>query len=413
MEWIACVGIDWGDREHVYVLQTRAGERREGKVGSAPEELHGWVRSLREQFPEGNIVMAVEQGRGSLIDALIAYDFITLIPINPRASKAYRDSRRLSGASTDPADAELICEFALKHLDELRVWRADDAITRKLRTLTETRRRLVDQRTALAQQLTAVLKGYFPQALQWFSDVSARVLWSVLHLWPTLSDLQGAEPEQLTGMMKAHRLRRVPRRVEQLMAKLREAVSLTTDSAIIEPASMHAQALAKMLEVLDEQIDRYERTIEQAWAAHPDRHIFDSLPGAGPALAPRLAVAFGSDRSRYERAFELQCYSGIAPVTEQSGQSTWIRARWQYPKFLHQSFHEFAASSLPHCEWANASYHQQRKRGASHHTAIRTVAFQWIRIIFRLWKDHSSYDDAVYLQALRSKNSPLCSSLAA
>jgi transposase len=413
MEWIACVGIDWGDQEHAYVLQTRTGERREGKVRSAPEELHGWVQSLRKQFPEGNIVVAVEQGRGSLIDALVGYDFFTLIPINPRASKAYRDSRRLSGASTDPADAELICEFALKHLDELRVWRADDAITRKLRTLTETRRQLVDQRTALAQQLTAVLKGYFPQALQWFSDVSARVLWSVIRLWPTLSDLQQADAEQITRLMKAHRLRRIPGRVEQLTAKLREAVSLTMDPAIIEPASMHAQALARMLEVVDEQIDRYERAIEQAWATHPDRRIFVSLPGAGPTLAPRLAVAFGSDRSRYQSAFELQCFSGIAPVTEQSGQSKWIHARWQYPKFLHQSFHEFAASSLPHSMWAKTSYQQQRKRGASHHTAIRTVAFQWIRIIFRLWKDQCPYDEAIYLQALRSKNSPLCSALAA
>ena len=36
-------------------------------------------------------------------------------------------------------------------------------------------------------------------------------------------------------------------------------------------------------------------------------------------MAPRLAVAFGLDRSRYDEAREVQQYSGIAPVIEKSG----------------------------------------------------------------------------------------------
>ena len=45
----------------------------------------------------------------------------------------------------------------------------------------------------------------------------------------------------------------------------------------------------------------------------------DSLPGAGPALAPRLLAAFDSQRARYGGAQEVQAYSGIAPVIERSG----------------------------------------------------------------------------------------------
>jgi len=130
-------------------------------------------------------------------------------------------------------------------------------------------------------------------------------------------------------------------------------------------------------------------------------------------LAPRLAVAFGLDRSRYEDAREVQQYSGIAPVIERSGRQFWIHARWGFPTFLHQTFHEFAAASLPQCEWARAFYQQQRERGAGHHQAIRALAFRWIRILFRLWKTGEEYDENRYLEALKKKGSPVVSRLAA
>ena len=155
MEWVACVGIDWGDKQHSCMIQTRGGTRKAETLGSSPEDVHGWVRGLRERFPAGMIVVGVEQGQWSLIYALMAYDFLALVPLNPRASKAYRTSLRLSGASDDPTDAALICDFVLKHLDELRVWRPDDVRTRKIRLLCEQRRTLVDQRTALTHALSA------------------------------------------------------------------------------------------------------------------------------------------------------------------------------------------------------------------------------------------------------------------
>lgn len=189
MDWVACVGVDWGDKKHAYTIQAADGAKSSGMMGSSSEEMHEWVRGLRERFPSGTIVVAVEQGRGSVMYALMVYDYLALVPINPRASKAYRESRRLSGASNDPLDATLICDFALKHLSELRVWHADDAVTRKMRLLAESRRTLVDQRTGFTHTLAATLKQYFPQALQWFGGETSAVLRAFLARWPTLEQL--------------------------------------------------------------------------------------------------------------------------------------------------------------------------------------------------------------------------------
>ena len=95
-------------------------------------------------------------------------------------------------------------------------------------------------------------------------------------------------------------------------------------------------------------------------------------------MAPRLLAAFGTDRDRFASANEMQSYSGIGPVTKRSGQSKSVHFRWACPKFVRQTFHEFAGhSQLP------------ISRGKSHHAAIRALAFKWIRILYRCWKNRT------------------------
>ena len=143
------------------------------------------------------------------------------------------------------------------------------------------------------------------------------------------------------------------------------------------------------------------------FASHPDHDLFASFPGAGPVCAPRLAAAFGTDRTRWATATELQAHAGIAPVTERSGKACWVHHRLACPKFLKQTFHEYADQSIRFSAWARAYYDQQRGRGNDHHAALRALAFKWMRILFRCWQDRTSYDEATYLDALRRRGSAL------
>jgi len=38
---------------------------------------------------------------------------------------------------------------------------------------------------------------------------------------------------------------------------------------------------------------------------------------------------------------------------------------------------------------------------------VRALAFKWIRIAYRCWKERVAYDENVYLAALAKHNSPL------
>jgi hypothetical protein len=51
------------------------------------------------------------------------------------------------------------------------------------------------------------------------------------------------------------------------------------------------------------------------------------------------------------------------------------------PIFVCQTFHEFAQQSTRFSSWADQFYKRQREKGKSHHSAIRSLAFKWIRIV--------------------------------
>ena len=82
------------------------------------------------------------------------------------------------------------------------------------------------------------------------------------------------------------------------------------------------------------------------------------------------------------------------------------------PKFVKQTFHEFADQSIRFSTWARAYYDQQRGRGNDHHAALRALAYKWIRILFRCWKDRTPYDEQKYIEALRRRGSALVKNFA-
>lgn len=174
---------------------------------------------------------------------------------------------------------------------------------------------------------------------------------------------------------------------------------------------LQIRLLVAVLRPLQSHIEQVEQRITECFAAHPEAELFARLPGAGPVLAPRLLVAFGTDRERYPSAASLQKYGGVAPVREKSGRQIWTHWRWNAPRFLRQTFVEWAGQTIPKCAWAKAYYFQQKHAGKHHQTILRGLAFKWIRVLWRCWHDHAPYEEARYVAALTQRNSPLATHL--
>jgi transposase len=405
-EYGVLVGLDWADQKHdVCWMEPASGQIHTLVLEQRPERINEWICGLIATHPGERIAVCLEQKRGAVVYALMGYAEVDLYPVNPKTLADYRSAFRPSGAKDDPTDAGLLLDLLVRHREKLRVWRPDTEETRLLRSLCEDRRKAVDLRTGLCSSVRSRLKEYFPQALKMVGEqLFSEMCCSFLMKWPRFERVAAARPDTVRRFYYAHHSRS-EQLIQQRLELIASSRPLTTDAAVIEAGIRWVTTLINQIRSLNRSIQEYDRRITALFKEHPDQFIFESLPGAGKQLAPRLIASFGTDRSRYTTATDVTTYFGIAPVIERSGKSTWIHWRWHCPNFLRQSAVEFAGKSIMYSQWAAIYYHEQIKRGKGHHAAVRALALKWLRIIFRCWQDRVPYDEAKYLAALQRHGS--------
>jgi len=405
-DFAAFVGIDWADQKHAFCLQAAGQKAKEsGELEQKPELIGPWVAKLRERFDGRPVAVAVEQSRGALIHALFSYDFLVIYPLHPKTAAKFREAFKSSGCKDDPLDTEQILEILTKHRDLLRPLNPDTPETRLLSRLVEDRRKLVNLRSSHMEALSASLKEYFPQALELVSNnLKSRLAHDLILKWPSFQALQKAKPSQIKTFYYGHNVRS-PELIQKVLQIAKSPHALTADAAIVESGSRLSQAYARSIQTLNAEINKYDQRIEQVFQAHPEAKLYTDLPGAGPVMAPRLCAFFGTDRSRYETARNVNSFTGVAPVTKKSGKSRVVYFRVACPKFDRQTFHEFARLSLPECQWARNYVEYYTKKGKKFHTIIRALAYKWVRILFKCWQTRAPYNETAYMETLKKRGS--------
>jgi len=406
-EFAAFLAIDWADKQHYWSMRVAGSDRLErGSLENSPESVEVWVNQLAQRFGQRPIAIALEQRRGALVAMLSKYGQLHLFPVHPLTLSKFREAWYPSRSKDDIKDADLLLEILTKHRDRLRGLAPDTVEMRLLQFHVENRRKMIDDRTALSNRLTDLLKIYFPQVLKWFDDVASELVGELLSKWPTLQALQNAKPSTIEKFLRDHNCRK-EEKIQERLEQIRGAIPATHDEAVLGSATYMATVWTRQIAVLREAISKLEKEIAQLARRQQDWAIFDSFPGAGQALAPRLMAAMGTRRERFESADELQCSTGIAPVKEASGNTEWVHIRRACPKFQRQTFHEWAGCSILFCRWAKAYYDEQRSHNKDHHVIVRALAFKWMRILYRCWIDRQPYREEVYMASLAKRNSPL------
>ncbi len=229
-----------------------------------------------------------------------------------------------------------------------------------------------------------------------------------LKRWPDILSLLRSRKATLKKFFYAHGVRR-PEHVARRLALLDETRPIHKDWTLIELNQLKASMLIETIELLNRQIGDMDERIAKAFASHQKRSLFKELPGAGPAMAPRLlcAISLAPDPS----ASGLQKYLGLAPVIEKSGNRKWTHRRWSAPKFQHQTMVEWAGLTVQHCRWARVYYQQAKQAGKGRYTILRALAFKWLRIIARCIETSTPYNEETYIAQLIERKSPLAAEL--
>ena len=404
----AYASVDWGHKTNcIHLLPAGASSEERFEIAADPSSMSAFMAGLRERFGHGRVAVLSEQSKGALVSLLLDCDFVDLFSVNPLAVARFRKSLHPSGAKSDPIDTSALLRMHFTHPDRIKpVVRTDEA-SRRLDSLNTHRRELVEQRVAVALRLKSLLRDYYPQALPMLGgELWDPISLAFLRKWPCYSKLAKARDETLERFYYANGSRSKAA-IAKRVAALRSSSPLSSDPLLEEIGSLRLASCLDQLSVMNRQIREMDRRVKDCFRGHPDRELFAALPGAGAAMAPRLAAAFGSDRDRFEDASKFQAYIGIAPIQVSSGTKSYTFMRERCHKFLRQSFHEWAGLTIQYSPWAKACYELMRQRGKRVGVAKRALAFKWTRILFRCWKDGTAYDEAAYVRRLVKRGSPI------
>ena len=392
-------GFDWGrKRHHVVVLDAKAARRL---TVSFDHDAAGWDR-LRQKLhalagPElTRVAVAIETRHGPAVEKLLELG-CTVYPMNPKAASRYRERSAPSGTKDDLLDAR---SFANALRSDGHAWRRmepEDPLTQQIRMICRDECRLIEQRTALVCALREAMHEYYPAALEAFDDWTAATTWAFVKRFPTPRKLAAGGKKAWNGFLHKHKLYR-PETYDRRIECFRHALDFRGSEPVTAAKSLLALSLIAQLQTLGKQLEAYRRRIQELFEEHPSRAIFDSLPGLGEKLAPRLLSESAEARKWFDSVEGLECCSGAAPIRFQSGQVSITRMRRACIKPLRHALHLWAHASRAKSVWAEAYYQGKRAEGKSHACALRCLGRRWLRILWKMLETNETYDESRHLR---------------
>ena len=389
--WYA--GIDWADTHHDALVIDEVGHQvgsvRVAHTKAGLADLNQFLLAIAKT-PE-QMACIVETTHGLLIASLLEAGF-TVYPVNPKTVDRRRNA---AGAKTDAIDAYLLAKMGRADVGELRPLNPDSPVVHELKTLTRDQDALIEHQTRLVNQLTACLKAYYPVALQLFAKLQQHSTLIFLQTYPTPQAASAASVAEIEATLRKGHHTNPSKAAPQIWQTLHQPY-LTADAITTRTKSRLMLALVSQLVPLVEQIAAYDKEVTRLFLTHADNEVFSSLPGAGKRLAPRLLAEWGDDRTRYTGSSSVQARAWTAPVAFQSGNYAKAHTRYACVKPLRNALYQFAWQSTRQAAWALAYYKRKRAEGKSHSMAVRALANVWVRIIYAMWVNKTSYHAATF-----------------
>ena len=383
-------GIDWAVADHVACVVDMAG--RVLDRFSAAHDKAGIEMLIARLRRSGVTEVAIERGGGVLVEALLAAG-LTVVVVSSHRVKNLRARYRSGGGKDDRFDAFVLADTLRTDRARLRPLVPDAPATLALRAAVRARRDLVAHRVAACNQLRAHLAVAFPAAVGLFFDLASPISLRFLACFGSQDAAADLDEQAIAAWLKT-----IPERGKTAPASVLCArLGAAPDGVTGEEGAAHAvitAALAATVGMLAAQIKILEAGIGIQLAAHPDAHIFTSLPRAGLLRAARLLAEIGDCRSRYPGPQSLAALAGVTPVTRESGTHTSHAFRWAVNRPLRDAICSFADGSRHASPWAESVYQAARSRGKDHPHAIRILGRAWIIIIWRCWQEGTAYDPA-------------------
>src|SRR5919201_1816163 len=397
-EWF--VGSDWGSQQHQVCVLDRdrrlVGERAVDHDGASLAQLAAWLWTLSAGQPQ-RVSVAIEVPRGAIVEGLVERGF-HVFAINPKQLDRFRDRHSVAGAKDDRRDAFVLADSIRTDLSSFRRLRLDAPQLIVLRELSRAEETLLEAFRRSANQLREQLHRFYPQMLQLCSAADEPWLWDLIDLAPSPAHAVLLSEEQVQGVLKAHRIRRL--KAPAVLACL-QTPALPVAPGALQAAQAHCRFLLPCLRVLAEHLQACGQQVGallHTLAQEPgegegpsDVAIVQSLPGVGRKITAWLFAEAAQPLA--QRDFQvLRTHGGVAPVTRQSGKRRQVvMRRGCNPRLRHALYH-MARVAMQRDAHFSQVYAALRAKGHRHGQALRTIGDRLLRILMAMLRERICYD---------------------
>ncbi|HEY3034832.1 MAG TPA: IS110 family transposase [Streptosporangiaceae bacterium] len=370
-----------------------AGCQADTPPGSGQQVFRRSASRLRCHGEPGDLPVIIEKTSGLIVDRLLAAGH-PVVPVHPNSFHAARPRWRASGAKSDPGDSYKLADYLRTDGHRLRRLDPADPGLRELQALVRLREDQVRARTAVTNQLWAMLGNYWPGPRDLFCSLASPIALAFLTAYPTPQSAARLGEARMAAFLRRNSYHG-GKSPALLLARLRTAPQA--------PVALPAATLTAMvtthvrqLRSLQAAITGIEHLIAERVAAYPRTCLLARLPGAGTINLAQLLAEVGPILDRASTAEQAASECGAAPVTRASGKTTGVYFRWAASTRARKAITAFAHNARMQSPWAAKLYAEARARGKRNPHATRIVARAWIRVIWACWNHGIPYDPALH-----------------
>ena len=250
--------------------------------------------------------------------------------VNPKLIRDFGDES-LRAPKTDKADSKKIARFALDRWTKLRQYSPMDETRNQLKTMNRQFSFYTDQKTAMKNNLIALLDQTFPGANDFFdsparSDGSQKWVDFVYTYW----HVDCVRGKSLSAFTQHYRSWCKRKGYNFSADKAEEIYRIAADLIAVSPKNDNTKMLIRqavtLLDTTSQMVESLRAQMDQIASMLPEYSVVMAMNGVGLTLGPQLMAEIG-DPTRFTHREALTAFAGVDPGADQSGDHNRISNR--------------------------------------------------------------------------------------
>ncbi len=385
-------GIDVGsEQHHVVIMNDKEEILYDREVAHKFRAFYEAIEEFRgiEAKEKMTITFAMEgkNGYGSPFDRILIENGFTLYNVDNLKLKRFKD---VFGAEwrNDRRDARMLAKM-LKIRDYVDNGKEKAFIeikrtpknNEKLKILSRHQQSLTNEKIRIQNRLRKRILEICPDILE-FGDTNSKKLLRLLIKHPDFSKYK-----KLT-MASLLRIKMIGKKHASLMLEGLQKIQCFEELAETYKAIISSSA-RRVLE-LKEEIKMLDRQLEELGEESSEVKRLKSISGVGTKLSSRLVGEIG-DINRFNSESQLAVYCGVACIDDDSGKSKKTKVVYKANKICTAAMIEIAGCTIRYVSESKAYYDKKRAEGKKHNHAVRCLARQLIKVVFKMLKEDRDY----------------------